>query len=161
MSIRSAGLIRPLVLFTAVLLAAPVQANEDLDGFHFGGGVSSNSVSGSRNAIGAQFFGGYDFGPILGDANLLAEVGYMDSDFISDGRRRPSAQGLWATAVAQLPLTGYWSLLGRAGLDFGDDDGLMVGVGGAWQANQQLQLRGEIIARDNIDSFQFNVVYGF
>ncbi len=27
--------------------------------------------------------------------------------------------------------------------------------------DQQLQLRGEIIARDNIDSFQFNVVYGF
>ncbi len=147
-------------LILASLTAGPAVANQDLDNFYLGGGVANNTV-GNESAVGYQFIGGYDFGTVLGNANLMAEVGYWNSGTFGDGPGRASAKGLWSTAVASLPLTGYWSLLGRAGLDFGDDDGLIVGIGAAYRAAPQLDLRGEIVARDNVDSFQFNVLYRF
>lgn len=143
-----------------VLVWSGAAAGEDLDGFYAGGGVANNTVS-SENAVGFQFFGGYDFGPILGEASVMAEVGYWESGDFNDGPGEFSVDGLWSTGVVSLPLTGHWSLLGRAGLDFGDDDGLMVGIGGSYMPVQQLELRGEIVARDNVDSFQFNALYRF
>ncbi|MCP1728292.1 hypothetical protein J2T60_002292 [Natronospira proteinivora] len=146
-----------------VCLAASNAMAQDLENFYIGGGLSHNSASGLDGAFGAQVLGGYDFGPILGDASIMAEVGYMNTGNM-DRSWSPgsvSARGLWANGVVSLPLTGHWSLLGRAGLDFGDDDGIMVGIGGAYRITQQLDLRGELVTRDNIDSFQFNFAYRF
>ena len=50
-------------------------------------------------------------------------------------------------------------LIGRAGYDFGDDDGFIVGVGAGYILNKNLKLRLEYVARDHVDSLQFNVVF--
>ncbi|MDQ2070298.1 outer membrane beta-barrel protein [Natronospira bacteriovora] len=151
------------ILFSLLCLAPSVSSGNELEGYYLGGGLSSNSLTGFSNAVGHQVFGGYDFGQVLGEANVMAEAGYWNSGRFSRSGQpgRPQAKGLWGTAVISLPLTGQWSLLGRAGLDFGDDDGLMVGLGGAWRLDRQWELRGEIVARDNTDSFQFNALYRF
>jgi len=40
-----------------------------------------------------------------------------------------------------------WELLGRLGYDFGDDDGVMVGIGGGYILNKNLKLRLEYVMR--------------
>lgn len=140
---------------------SPVLAQDELENYSVGGGISHNSVSGGGSAFGWQIQGGYDFGPVLGDARVLAEVGFMNTGSFGSGPGGGSASGLWASGLAALPLVDYWSLLGRVGMDFGDDDGLLVGVGAEYRAMPDLDLRGEFVTRNNIDSLQFNVIYNF
>ena len=130
----------------------------------FGAGLSSNSISGfDNNATGFQLFGGYNFGEFAPKFQVDAEVGYMDSGkFKKDvfGQTvHDSAKGLWTTGVARYMVTPQIELIGRLGYDFGDDDGLMAGVGGGYIVNPHLKLRLEYVVRDNIDSIQFNVVF--
>ncbi len=72
---------------------------------------------------------------------------------------KDNATGLWATGVGRLQLNPQFELLARAGFDFGDDDGLMVGVGAGFNVNKQTQLRFELVERDDISSLQLNFVY--
>ena len=154
------------VLLTALAtpaLAASPNAGIDTGRLFFGVGVSQNDASGSDDGTGYQFFGGYEFGQVAQNVALDLEVGYMDTGdmdvrvgpFTVDAR----AKGLWATGVGRLQLNPQFELLGRAGLDFGDDDGLMVGVGAGFNVNKQTQLRLELVERDDVSSLQFNFVY--
>ena len=154
---RKRNILLPVLLAGVLLGASPVIAQDELENYYAGGGLSHNSVSGGGSALGWQIQGGYDFGQILGDARVMAEVGFMNSGNFGGG----SASGLWASGLAALPLADYWSLLGRAGIDFGDDDGLLVGVGAEYEAMPDLDLRGEFVSRNNIDSLQFNLIYHF
>ena len=125
---------------------------------YLGGGISNNDagVSGLDDGTGFQFFGGYDLPVKISGAKLAVEVGYWDSgDFDPAG----SADGLWVNGVIGLHLSRNLDLLGRAGFDFGDDDGFMIGIGIGVKMNKQLELRGEFVQRDETDSLQFNIVY--
>lgn len=162
-------------LITAMLLAACTvpalaaspgakpAAGVDTGRLFFGAGVSDNDVSGSDSGTGYQFFGGYEFGQVAQNVAVDLEVGYMDTGSM-DVRVGPitvdaRAKGLWATGVGRLQLNPQFELLARAGLDFGDDDGLMVGVGAGFNVNKQTQLRLELVERDDVSSLQFNFVY--
>jgi hypothetical protein len=160
-----------VMLGLAAALAMPTaQAANGIDpsSVYFGGGLSRNSLSGFEDATGWQIFGGMDFAkaaPFI----FGAEVGYMDSGnfggstFCAFGLciKGPDvkATGLWATGVAKMPINNQLNLIGRLGLDFGDDDGLMVGIGAGYKVNKQLELRGEYVDRQNIGSLQFNVAF--
>ncbi len=131
----------------------------------FGGGLSLNDVSNSDTGVGAQIFGGYDFGQIAPNIGIDAEVGYMDTGKMTvhvdtpfgrlEGDAR--AKGLWAAAVGRLTLNPAFDLLGRLGYDFGDDDGLLFGIGVGYNVTRQAQLRLELVERDNVNSVQFNI----
>lgn len=69
------------------------------------------------------------------------------------------AQGLWGTAVLDFPIQDQISVIGRLGLDIGDDDGLMIGAGLGFDVNKNIELRAEYVIRDNIDSLQANLVF--
>ena len=128
------------------------------DRMYLGAGISRNDPNTSvlDDGTGFQIFGGYDLPVKISGANLSVEVGYWDSgDFDPAG----SADGLWATAVIGLHLSRDVDLLGRAGFDFGDDDGFMIGLGVGVKMNKHVELRGEYVERDETDSLQFNVVY--
>ena len=153
------------ILFAAMLYA--VSLNTLAGDLYAGGGLSSNSADGlNGNATGFQIFLGYDLkGVKLGKANVAVEVGYMDSgDFdvcyfgfcASD-----SATGLWATGVVLVPVANQLDFIGRLGLDFGDDDGLMFGVGLGYAVDKKIQLRGEYVIREDIDSLQANIAVRF
>jgi hypothetical protein len=155
------------ILFAAVLSAVSVNALAgDLYG---GGGFASNSLDGtSENATGFQLFVGYDLKTVkLGTARVAVEAGYMDSgDFdFCPGFAIPgcsaSFDGLWGTGVVSLAVAKQVDFIGRIGLDIGDDDGIMFGVGLGFALDQKIQLRGEYVIRDNIDSLQANIAVRF
>jgi hypothetical protein len=61
--------------------------------------------------------------------------------------------------VGRFILTPSIELLARAGLDFGDDDGFMAGIGVGFNLTKSFKLRLEFVQRENVDSIQFNLVY--
>ncbi len=138
----------------------------------FGAGLGSNSVSGA-SGTGFQFFGGYGFGEVSPKLNVDAEVGYMDTGSMKKDVTvcypfpigcvstsiDAKAKGLWANGVGRYRIAPQVELIGRAGLDFGDDDGFMWGVGGGYLVNRNVTLRAEYVVRQHVDSLQFNFVY--
>jgi len=149
-------------LMTVSGAAAAAQLKNDR--FYVGGGINDNDVDGA-DATGYQFFGGYELPADIGRADTAIEVGYWNSgDFDVNtpaGRRESDAEGLWANGVVSLPLSGSVDLIGRAGADFGDDDGLMAGGGLGFNLGPRVQVRGEYVVRDQTDSVQANLVYSF
>ena len=71
---------------------------------------------------------------------------------------KAEANGLWLNAVLDFPLQDKLSVVGRAGLDVGDDDGLMIGAGLGFQVSEKMDIRAEYVIRDQIDSLQVNLV---
>ena len=136
---------------------------------YFGGGVGINQLTGWDNAFGVQFLGGYKLGNFGAQGfDFAVEAGYMDTgdferNFATGGggftTQETSANGLWGTFVAAYKASPTVDILARGGLDIGDDDGLMIGAGVGFNVSKQLQLRGEFVARDSVDSFQFNVIF--
>jgi len=161
-------------LLAAALMAAPsVQAAQTTGGglntrqLYVGGGLGFNSVTNSDTGVGFQFFGGYHAGRIANNLEGDIEIGYMDTGDMDVSVNTPfgsvtanaRAKGLWATGVARYALNPQLDLIGRAGFDFGDDDGFMAGVGLGYNLSRQSQLRGEYVARDNVDSIQVNITF--
>ena len=153
------------LIFVVLLGVFNVNAEEsskvviDTKDFYFGVGGSLNSLSNVEidDGFGFQAFAGYTLPVNLGKGALAVEVGYMDSGNLDVNGRSTDrkAKGAWSTAVISHPLVDKLSVLARAGYDFGDDDGFMFGSGVGYQVNQKLEMRGEYVVRDNIDSLQF------
>lgn len=148
------------LLSTAHVLAAQVES----DRFYAGGGVNDNEVN-DEDATGYQFFAGYELPVDMGQVEPAVELGFWDSgDFdvtTPAGRVERDAEGLWANGVFSVPVAPRVDLIGRAGLSFGDDDGLMAGGGAGFDLTRDLELRGEYVIRDDTDSLQANLVYRF
>lgn len=149
------------------VLAAEGIEQENL---YLGGGININSVSDFDDATGFQFFAGYDLDMVdLGEVGMAVEVGYFDSGafertVVIGGQSYTAsedASGLWANAVFSYPFHPRANVLGRIGLDFGDDDGAMFGFGVGYSMMKGFDLRGEYVIRENIDSLQANIVYRF
>ncbi|MDH5612497.1 MAG: porin family protein [Gammaproteobacteria bacterium] len=148
-----------LMMATAQVSAAGIDAKK----IYFGGGLGLNDANFGDSAIGFQIFAGLPLPIKAENVKLSAEVGYMDSgNFEMNlgvfGKVKTKANGLWGTAVAELPLKDNLSVLGRIGLDIGDDDGIMIGAGLGLNMNQSMDLRFEYVIRDTIDSLQVNLV---
>ena len=137
--------------------------------FYLGGGLGFNSHGGARSN-GFQIFGGYEFaGKLNGDISTAIELGYMDTDNFETkdlpaGTTRSTTQeakGMWLNVVETFPIGNRVEGIGRLGLDFGDDDGIMVGAGMAYNFNRHWALRSEYVIREAVNSFQVNLLYGF
>jgi len=147
-------------LIGLALSTVAVAQGLDTSKLFFGAGVSSNDTSGSDNATGWQIFGGYGFGEVTRNVFIDAEIGYMDTGNMSrPGRGDVKANGLWANGVGRLLVTPSIELIGRLGMDFGDDDGLMAGIGVGFLLTRSVKLRLEFVQRDNVDSVQLNFVF--
>ena len=161
-------MIRPIRVMALALAAMVFSSTAAAQGFDlkrlfFGGGVSLNSASGADDGTGFQIFGGYNFPAVARNLYVDAEAGYMDTGRLD--RRVCSrgfcdkANGPWATGVVRYLVAPNVELIGRAGLDAGDDNGPIVGIGVGFIVSPHLKLRGEFVVRDNVDSLQFNVVF--
>jgi len=147
-------------------LAATASAKEPLlheANFYIGGGLSSNDASNTDSAVGMQLFAGYDLPVKIPHSVLSVEVGYWDSGDMdkNHGRGDKHYDGFNANGVIAVHLSESVDFLGRMGLDFGDDDGFMAGVGIGFHLNPAMQLRFEYVARDDTDSLQANFVFHF
>ena len=152
------------ILIVSMLIAFQAQAQGiDAKQIFFGGGLSINDIDYGDNATGFQIFAGLPIPVNMGKASLSGEVGYMDSGNFkkwtpSGNVSGGSAEGIWVNAVVEVPVNKNIDLVGRAGLDLGDDDGLMIGGGIGIPVNNKIDLRFEYVIRDNIDSLQANIV---
>lgn len=156
---RKLGVLVISLFFTFHAQAKGLDANQ----LYIGGGISNNDIGFGDDATGYQIFAGLPIPVNLGKATLSGEVGYMDSgDFKQDlgifGTVSVKAKGIWANAVVEVPLNEQFDLIGRGGLDLGDDDGLMLGGGIGISAGDKIDVRLEYVIRDNIDSLQANLV---
>ena len=140
-------------------LVSPVSAQQDkpmLDrgSFSIGAGISDNSV-GRADETGFRFFGAYDLDQVnvMDGVQSSVEFGLMDYGFPND------SNGIWGTYVVEGYISGQLNWLGRAGLDIGDDSGLMFGAGLALAMDKKSQLRFEYVIRDDVDSLQVNFLY--
>lgn len=169
-----------ILIVSALLFTSNSYAAVDAKKIYFGGGLGFNSLSGLdlSDGKGFQILAGYDLPVKMGKGMLSVEVGYMDTgnmefsqtittpaippffpatSFTVTGEAK--AKGFWGNAVYKLPLQDKMNLLLRAGLDVGDDDGFMFGGGLGFQVNRQIEVRGEYVIREEVDSLQFNVIF--
>ncbi len=153
-------------VFIAMLLSGYGHA-ANMNNFYIGGGLGSNSLPGSSAGMGFQIFAGMDMPVKMAKGKLSVEAGYMDTGDMETSVTIPffgtvtvnqKATGLWGTAVYSLPVQSNLNLIARAGLDIGDDDGFMFGVGAGYQLNPKMELRGEYVLRSEVDSLQVNFV---
>ena len=151
-----------LALAAMVFSSAAAAQGFDLKRLFFGGGVSLNSASGADDGTGFQIFGGYNFPAVARNLYVDAEAGYMDTGKLerrcTQGICDARAKGHWANGVLRYLVTPSVELIGRAGVDFGDDDGLMIGIGAGYIIGTRLKVRFELVQRDDVSSVQFNVV---
>ena len=160
----------------AVVMAAPAAHAEfkfKQENLYVGGGLGYTMFDGAgiKNAMGYQFFGGYDLEMKLGDkVDTALEVGYQSSGdlefencagFLGFACKGDAATGLWINGVFTYPVDDKIGVLGRIGLDIGDDDGLMFGAGAGYKLAPQFTLRGEFVIHPNYKSLEANVVYDF
>ena len=157
-----------LFVFIALVMSAHVEAQtEDFDRkqFYFGGGLNFNNLPGVGSARGFQFFGGYKFKFKLNeDISSALEIGYMDSgkfDRLSTFPKSDAAKGLWVSMLESVPLSRKTDMLVRAGYDFGDDDGLLLGTGLQYKFDTKVALRMEYVAREHLNGLQVNVLVKF
>ncbi len=151
-------------LVAMLFSSAAAGQNFDLRRLYFGAGVSQNKVSGLDNGTGFQVLGGYNFPALARNFYVDAEAGYMDTGKLkAAGCAGPfcnvKVSGPWTSGVARYLVAPNIELIGRAGYDFGDDDGFLFGVGAGYILNKNLKLRLEFVSRDHVDSLQFNVVF--
>ena len=153
--------IRVMVIGLVGMALSSVAVAQGLDtrNLFFGAGLSSNDVSGSDSATGYQIFGGYGFGEVTKNVFIDAEVGYMDTGNMTKSGGNVKANGLWASGVGRIMVAPSVELIGRLGLDFGDDDGLLAGIGVGFLLTKNVKLRLEYVQRDKVDSVQFNFVF--
>ena len=137
--------------------------------FYIGGGLGFNAYGGGRST-GYQLLGGYEFaGKLNGDISNAVELGYMstgtfESKNLNTGATSSSnqeAKGVWLNYVGSYAISRRVEGLWRIGLDFGDDDGIMAGAGMGYNFNRHWALRSEYVVREAVNSFQFNLLYGF
>jgi hypothetical protein len=150
--------------FGAAPLRRPSSAALDPRRLYYGAGLSMNTLANTRWGFGAQVLTCYDSGLAVGRMALDAELGYlntgnMEFDTQVDSRVATRAAGVWLSGVARVPVSYGWEAFGRLGGDFGDDAGLLLGVGAAVELTRDVKLRIEYVVRENIDALQLNVIY--
>lgn len=156
---------------TVALLALSSAAGADTSGFnphslYLGAGFSYNQIDspfggGSADATGVTVFAGYDLPSQIAQVRTRAELGYSQtSDFYTGA----DIKGLWLAGVLEKDMPEIHPrlfVLGRAGFDIGDDDGILMGVGAGMHLAPKLDVRGEFLNKDSTTVVQASLVLQF
>ena len=154
----------PITLITVLALGATLtqanaQENKPLlerDQFSIGVGISNNETNNpNQSDTGFQFIAAYSLNQInlMEGVNSSVEFGFMDFGFDKDDT------GIWASYVVDGSISGGLGWLAQAGLDIGDDSGLLIGAGLKFMLQENSDLRFEYVMRDEVDSLQLNFLY--
>lgn len=131
--------------------------------FFIGLGLSRNDIHASKEGTGFQTFGGYRLGLVAATFSIDVEAGYMDTGemtiAVSPGRTVARIEGGWATLVGRWHFSREIEWLARVGADFGEDDGLMAGIGIGYHLSALSTLRFEAVERQEVSSLQLNLVF--
>lgn len=151
-----------LSVLMALALTAPAQAESlNVEGFYVGAGLNFNSLSNVGSARGFQVIGGYELDyKINDDISSAVEIGFLDtSNFerINSTGNDGDVSGFWVSMLGSVPLSPKTDMLARLGYDFGDDDGLLLGMGMQYKFDTKVALRMEYVAREHMNGLQVNV----
>lgn len=149
------------VALTMTMSATAAAAGFDMDKFYIGGGIGYNDLSGYDEAIGPQIFVGYDLDFDFGPVKNAFETGVMKTGKFKSPAGDQDYFGPWLALVGFYSVHDKIDVLGRVGFDVGDDSGVLLGAGGAFKLNRNMQIRAEYVVRSDVDSFQANFVYHF
>lgn len=146
-----------ILLSSALISPSMAQQNQpllDRNKLSIGGGISDNSIR-RDDESGFQVFAAYDLDQVnvMDGVHSSLEFGVMDYGF------RRDSTGIWGNYVIEAGINQSINWLGRAGLDIGDDSGLMFGIGLGFGLNEQADFRIEYVVRDDVDSLQFNLLF--
>lgn len=123
------------------------------DQFYYGGGLATNSVEGGAGKTALQLFAGM---PMVAECSpqrcLGVEVGYQDTSDIE-------ADALWGAAVGTWQVAPYVELVGRLGVALGDYSSVLAGAGVGYAIEKHMTVRFEFVARNGVNSVQFNLAY--
>lgn len=146
---------RAIVAVMAILWSLEVMAEQGdgWDQLYYGGGLATNSVEHGTGKTALQLFAGL---PVVAECSpqrcLAVEVGYQDTSEIE-------ADALWGAAVGSWQVAPYVELVGRLGAALGDYSSLLVGVGVGYAIEKHMTVRLEFVARNGVESLQFNLAY--
>ncbi len=161
----------PIAFTAATLPFAALTAHAE-DGslagkLYLGGGFNQNVIDspwgGSEDATGFTLFGGMYFDNSIQGLNSSVEIGYNDTEDFYDNSDT-DIKGPWAAVVGEkfLPeVDPRLSVLGRIGIDFGDDDGLLLGAGVGFHPVEKVGLRAEFINKDASSVYQLSALVHF
>ena len=170
-----------LALVAAAFPSLTAAQGFDVGKLYAGAGLSQNRITGSMSgvgksgaALGVQAFAGYQFAEVIPKLHIDGEVGYLDSgDMKTDVTAcgpivgcvtttvKTRAKGPWVTGVVRYMISPNILAIGRAGHDFGDDNGFMFGAGIGFILTRKLTARLEFVERQNTQSLQANAVLRF
>ncbi|MCI0505931.1 MAG: outer membrane beta-barrel protein [Gammaproteobacteria bacterium] len=166
-----------MVLGILVFSTGAVNAHCMQNKYYMGAGMGLNSSQDYSDTAGYQLFAGYclDFNFKSLRSKTSVEVGYMDTgDFEKEQNafgNNPNRTGtvnvtksyssLWLAGLAEYKFDNKMHIMGRAGLDVGDQTGLLFGGGAGYNVTKYAQIRAEYIIHDEVDSFQLNWVSEF
>ena len=156
------------------VLAEQAQNTSPLpQGLYAGGGISYNDldfgsvISGADNesALGLQAFVGLPLSTSIEGFDTFAELGFFRTDeFEFRGGKDEKVLGVSGSAVIQRDLAEVDPNLyglARIGIEFGDDDGVFMGVGAGYRILPNVEVRAEFVNKDLITSYQANALVRF
>ncbi len=166
-------LILSLTATIALFFSAAAMAEFEFDKSkaYVGGGLAYNSpdLSGFDSAIGFQGFAGYDISDSVSideSIGLSVEVGYASSgNFSWSGCSilgvvcEWNSNGLWSTAVFDYQVKDKIKTIGRIGYDLANASGLIIGAGGLYTLNEQMDVVIEYVIRNRHKGLQANFIY--
>ncbi len=146
---------KTLIAAAITAASATALADDHTDRLYLGGSFSYNTIDSpfdggdSIDATGIQGFGGYQLGQYSGGLSTKVELGFSQTDDFDNTNE--DITGVWVAMVGEKELPEVdpnLSLIGRVGLDFGDDDGLLTGFGVGYDISDRLEVRGEFVNKD-------------
>ena len=169
--------IRIVVLGIMVLFTGLANAHCMKNRYYVGAGMGVNSAQSYSSTAGYQVFAGYclDFNFMSPRSKTSVEVGYMDTgDFEKEtdafGNNpnkskivtvNESYSGLWFAGLAEYKFDNKMHIMGRVGLDVGDQTGILFGGGAGYNITKYAQIRAEYVLHEEVDSFQVNWISEF
>ena len=145
--------------------------------YYVGAGMGMNSTQDYSETAGYQVFAGYclDYNFKSLRSKTSVEVGYMNSgdfqkdqdEFVNNPNRsrivevNKSYSNLWLAGLAEYKFDNKMHVMGRVGLDAGDQTGILFGGGAGYNITKYAQIRAEYVIHDEVDSFQLNWISEF
>ena len=151
---RASGVVLGSALAFGSAVAQEKEPLLDRNLFSIGAGISSNEA-GRDDDTGFQFLVAYELNQInlMQGVNSSVEFGFMDFGFSEDDT------GIWGSYVIDGAISEGFGWMAQAGLDVGDDSGLLFGAGLVFGVGANADLRVEYTVRDEVDSLQVNFLY--
>ena len=129
--------------------------------FYTGGGVTYNTFE-SGNAFGSQWFAGYDISEyflLVPRVGLAAEAGY--SNIVKSASTIRRYEGVWSDMSLNYKYNSRIKYINRLGVDFGNANGVMMGLGLEYAIDRNIKVRSELVMRGVYKSYQVNALYRF